>query len=313
MLRACMLLLFLGIMPIACSTHASTVSNAQAESQPVFRKPFVLKLAIDSQHYYEEKFKPIPYVADNTVYLFSGESFGINCAVNGDQITGIVYQPDLSKADVTFHFKQLTALNGRFMMLLTTQNTLKRPIQFDALMTVPGSKDIHKTNVLPVEAGLASFESWPHPIVQLALRNFRFHVPPKSAKADMEMLKALLKSGTATKVQVVHLSDSTETYTAVTPQSLRTLAETTKAFDQNLAETFDPVLSGIVVKPVDHPADLRWGVLFYDAKGHEIAALFVDKFGHDGYLNGEMVSFDAGASGTNLAKRIQEATGIPRG
>jgi len=169
-----MLLLFLGIMPVACSTHTSNAPKAHKKSQPVFRKPFLLKLEIDSQHYYEENFKPIPYVADNTVYLFSGESFGIDVVMSGNQIAEVVYQPDISKADVTFDFKQLPAPGSRFMMLLITRNTLKRKIQFDAVMTVPESKDIHKTNVLPVEAGLVTYESWPHPIVQLALQNFRF-------------------------------------------------------------------------------------------------------------------------------------------
>jgi len=169
-----MLLLFLGIMPVVCSVHAGDTPKAYAENQPVFRKPFHLKLEIDNQHYYVEDFQPIPYVADNTVYLFSGDSFGINVVIAGDQITDVVYQPNLSKADITFKFTQEPAKNDTFMMLLVTRNTLKRQIQFDAVMTIPGSKNIHKTNVLPVEAGLVTYESWPHPIVQLALRNFRF-------------------------------------------------------------------------------------------------------------------------------------------
>ena len=42
-----------------------------------------------------------------------------------------------------------------------------------ALTTVPGKKEIYKTSIMPIEARLSDFESWPHPIVQLVLRNFR--------------------------------------------------------------------------------------------------------------------------------------------
>lgn len=115
----------------------------------------------------------MPYVADNGVYLFSGESFGVNCIMDGGLISKVLYQPDLSKADIAFEFKQQRSQNGR-MMLLTIRNNLKRRVQLDALMTVPGDKDVHQTDVLPVEAGHSNTESWPHPIVQLLLRNFRF-------------------------------------------------------------------------------------------------------------------------------------------
>ena len=44
-------------------------------------------------------------------------------------------------------------------------------IAMDALMTVPGKKTIAGTTIIPIGAGLSSYESWPHPIVQLVLRN----------------------------------------------------------------------------------------------------------------------------------------------
>jgi hypothetical protein len=46
-------------------------------------------------------------------------------------------------------------------------------------MTIPGKEEILKTNVLPIEPNLSDFESWPHPIVQLVLRDFRFSEKPK--------------------------------------------------------------------------------------------------------------------------------------
>lgn len=172
-LRSCALLFLVGIVPQICVSQAANDPAAHARNKPVFRAPFLLKLQIDNQHFYEEEFSAIPYVAENGVYLFSGESFGINFVTHGDRITEVVYQPDPSKADIYFDFKQQRSQN-KPMMLLVIRNTLKHRIQLDALMTVPGDKEVRQTDVLPVEAGHSNTESWPHPIVQLLLRNFRF-------------------------------------------------------------------------------------------------------------------------------------------
>lgn len=112
----------------------------------------------------------MPYVADNVVYIFAGESFGVTVTLNGDDITGISYQKDAGKADIAFKFSQ----EKKSMMFLVIKSKLKRRLFLDALMTVPQKKGVYKTSILPVEAGLMNFESWPHPIVQLELRNFRF-------------------------------------------------------------------------------------------------------------------------------------------
>ena len=137
---ACLLLaVFAYSMPSA--------SQSPTADDPTFREP----LKIDKSHYYEENFAKIPYVNQGDVYLFAGESFGISVAVSENQISGISYQPDPSKADVRFTFRQEPADDG-WMTLLTTQNKLKRRLVFDALMTVPGKKSIFKTSVLPVEA-----------------------------------------------------------------------------------------------------------------------------------------------------------------
>jgi len=64
------------------------------------------------------------------------------------------------------------------MMMLVIRNNLKRRLYLDALMTVPDKKGIYKTRLLPVEAGLSNFESWPHPIVQLVVRNLRLSEKP---------------------------------------------------------------------------------------------------------------------------------------
>lgn len=111
-------------------------------------------------------------MADNDVYLFSGEAFGINL-VGKDETPTVTYQKDVAKADVELSFFQDQKLEDGKAMMLTIHNKLKGRLYLEALMTVPQSKDIHKTSILPIEPGLTNYESWPHPIVQLVLRNFR--------------------------------------------------------------------------------------------------------------------------------------------
>jgi hypothetical protein len=156
-------------LPLTCLPQVNGVGPAE----PVFRSPFDLKLRVDKDHYYEQKFDRVPYVAAGDVYLFVGEDFGVNVTITGDQVSAITYQQNAAKADVEFKLTQEKAPNG-YMMLLVTRNRLKRKLFFDALMTVPGKTGIYKTSVLPVEPNLSNFESWPNPIVQLVLQNFRF-------------------------------------------------------------------------------------------------------------------------------------------
>ena len=143
--------------------------------KPVFRAPFTLKLAVDKEHFYEEHFDRVPYVADNVVYLFVNESFGINIGLVNNEISSVTYEKDTSRADVLFRFTQEKAPtpNGP-MMLLVIQSKLNRTLSMDALITRPDLKGVFKTSILPIPAGLADYESWPHPVVQLVLRNFRF-------------------------------------------------------------------------------------------------------------------------------------------
>lgn len=161
------------IIALAQSSVCLPQAKSATKAEPVFRAPFKLRLHVDDDHYYEQDFDRIPYVANNEVYLFSGEGFGINVTATGDQLAVITYQSDPAKADVEFKFTQEKAANG-FIMLLVIQNKLKRKLFLDALMTIPGKKLIYKTDVLPIGPDLTDFESWPHPIVQLVLNDLRF-------------------------------------------------------------------------------------------------------------------------------------------
>ena len=157
------------------ATIAEEADRTSATTNAVtFREPFTLKLTIDKDRYYEESYtNGIPYVFANDVYLFCGESFGINATIEKEKIVSISYQRETEKADVEFTFSQEKTDDGKGMTMLVIRNRLKKRLYVDALMTIPEKTGVFRTSILPLEPGLSGYESWPHPIGQLVLRNLR--------------------------------------------------------------------------------------------------------------------------------------------
>src|SRR5262252_8267328 len=114
--------------------------SAATKPKAVMRDPFTLRLKIDKDNFSDIHFDRQPYVSDNEVYLFSGDKFGVNLVLKDGRVAEIRYQQGVS---------------------------------MEALMSIPGKKDVFKTSILPVKPGKSGLESWPHPISQLVLGNLQ--------------------------------------------------------------------------------------------------------------------------------------------
>ena len=163
---------------IAASAHA----QAPARQSSTLRPPLDLKLHIDKKPDYVEHFDRTRYVAGDQVFVFPGERFGINVTLKDDKITAITYEPEGAKSDIEFHLTQETITPQLTIMVLVTRNGLKRTLLFDAKMTIPKEKAPFDTNITAIEPGQSSYESWPNPIIQLILSNFRLADPGSPAK-----------------------------------------------------------------------------------------------------------------------------------
>lgn len=163
-------LLLLVLVP---PSHAADAAAANPVKDTVFREPFTLNLHIGKENFYEQKFSKIPYVHNGNVYLFKGDEFGLTLDIQEDSIRAVICQPDAKKADVTLKFTQNIQPDKTAFMMLVIHNGTEQTLNMDALMTVPGKKGVFKSNILPIQPGLSDYESWPHPIVQLMLRNIR--------------------------------------------------------------------------------------------------------------------------------------------
>lgn len=164
--------LFFSIALSAALGVCSDLSGVSTNSV-VFREPFTLKLRVDKEHYYEQDFPKIPYVFKDDVYLFKGDVFGVDFQITNGTIQSLSYQSDTKKAAASFRFTQELKDGGDATMLLVIENHTKYKLFIDALMTVPEKSKPQKTSLLPIGSGLSNYESWPHPIVQLVLRDFR--------------------------------------------------------------------------------------------------------------------------------------------
>jgi hypothetical protein len=168
------------VLPVVPAVTADRESTFTPRGTTRFRPPFTLNLHIDNEQYYQERFDETPYVIEGGVNLFKGDRFGVTLNVENAAVRAVAYQANIEAADITFDFNQRAERGGKAMMVLTIRNRTNHTILIDALMTVPGQQNAHATNLLPVGAGLTNYESWPHPIVQLLLFDFRLGEAPNN-------------------------------------------------------------------------------------------------------------------------------------
>lgn len=162
------------VVPFAAQTPtAKPAQSATKTTTPVTRKPFTLHLKVDKDNFSDIHYDAEPYVSENEVYLFPGDKFGVNLVIRNGRVSEIRYQPDTKKADVVFGFEQPKELQDGLGMALTIDNKIKHSVSMEALMSIPGKKDVFKTSILPVKAGKSGLESWPHPISQLVVGNIQ--------------------------------------------------------------------------------------------------------------------------------------------
>lgn len=173
---AALIILALAGMPCLAQPQAPGAgagAGAGAEAAPVLRKPFTLRLRLARDRYYEEKFtRSIPYVYDNSAYLFTGEAFGLKLGMADGKIVSVTYVRQPAGADVELDFRQFVAGDGLGMMMLTIQNNLKHTLYVDAEMTNPGDKNVYSTAIRPIKPGQRDVETWAQPIIELRLHNF---------------------------------------------------------------------------------------------------------------------------------------------
>lgn len=148
---------------------AAVTNFAMADEGVVFREPYTLRLHQDKTHYVEYPVGKVPFVLKGSVFLFKDDYFGINLDVQDGAVAAVKYLPSPESADVSLRFTQSIKEDGSSMMLLEIVNRTKYTLMMNGVMVTPSDKGPVGTSIIPVQAGLVNFESWPHPIAQLVL------------------------------------------------------------------------------------------------------------------------------------------------
>lgn len=148
------------------------ISSCCDETMPRVRKRFTLKLRIGDSQYYEEPVDEVPFVAENVVYLFAGDSFGVSLMGTDSEAASVIYQPYSKWSDVDLSYMQ-EQKGDRYVMVLSVWNRGNRAVCFDAFISGPGEKTLAETRSIAAGPHVSAVDSWPQPIVELVLKNFR--------------------------------------------------------------------------------------------------------------------------------------------
>ena len=114
------------------------------------------------------------HIANNVVFMSPGDKFGVNLAGTEDGTAlSVTDEPNLKNANLVLSFRQ-----EKGIMLFTIENRTEHWLTYEAGIRIPKRDGFYKTSVMPLGPRLSNVESWPHPIDQLAFKNFSFTGKP---------------------------------------------------------------------------------------------------------------------------------------
>ena len=123
-----------------------------------------------------------PVVQSIGVTIFPGEEIFLKGTFVDNELTNITALDISKKKDAVLSFKFEQINNGS--MLLTTNNYGKYDIKYHLHMMPLDDERMLKTSSCPVLSGMATFESWPHPIYQLLINTFKIVEINDKAKCE---------------------------------------------------------------------------------------------------------------------------------
>ena len=127
---------------------------------------------------------PTPIVAGSLITVMAGEKVMVEGTVKSGAIVDLVAVKEIAHPARTlvFELKQDPTIDDGTTMVLTVKSPFPGVVKYRLGMMPPDAEKLFKTSCCPLSQGHEVFESWPHPIFQLAATDFRV-VDPKSPDA----------------------------------------------------------------------------------------------------------------------------------
>jgi hypothetical protein len=113
---------------------------------------------------------PNPATLKDKINIVLGDKAAVQFHVEGDVLSKptVVTKPDPKTPTVTFDFSKQDNI-----LILATKNPFPKALKFRAMLRIKGRTNYVETNILPIMAGLSSYESWGDPIEDLILFDFK--------------------------------------------------------------------------------------------------------------------------------------------
>jgi hypothetical protein len=152
----------------------------------VCRPATEIKLNMGQGRYYVIDQPMAPYTYDGVINVIANETVAINAKTKDDKILDFNYVPDAGKATpvIVTRLQQYVDSKGQNSMLLSVTNPFDRPLVYTATIQPAGKKQFQPTSICPVQAHRVGEETWPYPLVQVLLKDFRFLAKDEAIDKD---------------------------------------------------------------------------------------------------------------------------------
>ena len=112
-----------------------------------------------------------PAKLTNTVVISVGQKCDVHFEQQGNKLSAPQIIKDISQKgeiELSLDFRK-----EKDISLLIIRNKFEKTLRFRALARLQGSGEIFETTILPIESNMSNYESWPDPIEELVLFDFK--------------------------------------------------------------------------------------------------------------------------------------------
>jgi len=114
------------------------------------------------------------YSDGTVVRILAGEKMVVTGDIQGEQLVNLRVADAAADRDVLLLSFEQKKLKSGPSMILRVDNRFPRNVKYRAGMELPTRKGFKGTSSCAVMAGKFGLEMWPHPIVSIMMKDFRF-------------------------------------------------------------------------------------------------------------------------------------------
>lgn len=167
------LLILLSTCLVAMGQQQQTADQArEAICQRVPCRPVTtVRLKLNNKEFFEMEFPSGPYVAEGFINVLAGEEIFVEFDDADGTLSNPRYVKTIAKPERTVSFRLAQTDEGT---VLSVKNPFTKSIMYDCAIQHYSEQRFRKTSIIPVQAGLVSFEMWPYPVAQVVVSGVRY-------------------------------------------------------------------------------------------------------------------------------------------